>query len=393
MITVRNLMQLEQMKNLELIAGKGGLENEVKKIGILDYEFTQRGTTYFNSQNWLPGEFILSSFMYAAENPNLLLDAVRRLVRKKCPGLAIRNVFRIPIAPDLIRFANQNDFPVFIIHDHTLFFEDIIIAVNDLNNRARDNALRERKIKEILYSHMEAPAVKNMARELNYAIDDSFCVYFIAPRCADGRNELKRLILRGIRKVLYDNGDAIAPFNDGAFYIHSINQSGKKQYELADYIFTQTGINARLFHVGISEQHFFLLDFKAALLQSYYAAYFAGIYELEAASWHELGIYKILFPAAASFQLSGNTVEDFIKDYDMKSGSDFWNTLAVYEKNGGDVKLTSAELSVHENTVRYRIKKIFELFGKDPNDKNFEAELLVAVKLHRIKSIEDSFVL
>ena len=41
-------------------------------------------------------------------------------------------------------------------------------------------------------------------------------------------------------------------------------------------------------------------------------------------------------------------------------------------------------MNTHENTIRYRLKKIFNLFDKEVGNENFEMELLMAVKMSRI---------
>ena len=46
MATIRDMMQLDVMKSLKLIAGKGGLDKEVTRVGILDFEFTRPGSAY-----------------------------------------------------------------------------------------------------------------------------------------------------------------------------------------------------------------------------------------------------------------------------------------------------------------------------------------------------------
>ena len=51
--------------------------------------------------------------------------------------------------------------------------------------------------------------------------------------------------------------------------------------------------------------------------------------------------------------------------YDARHGSDYARTLLAYLESGRDSALTAASLSLHQNTLRYRLKRIRELFGVD----------------------------
>ena len=70
-----------------------------------------------------------------------------------------------------------------------------------------------------------------------------------------------------------------------------------------------------------------------------------------------------------------------IIEYDRKMNTDLWPTLMVYESSNGDLKKTSERVNAHINTIRYRLKKICEFFGKEFGDRNFELELFSAVKI------------
>ncbi len=51
--------------------------------------------------------------------------------------------------------------------------------------------------------------------------------------------------------------------------------------------------------------------------------------------------------------------------HDELQGTDYAQTLLVYLGCGGDMVATAAALNVHENTARYRMKRLVEMFGVD----------------------------
>ncbi|BCW72390.1 helix-turn-helix domain-containing protein [Arthrobacter sp. NicSoilB8] len=62
----------------------------------------------------------------------------------------------------------------------------------------------------------------------------------------------------------------------------------------------------------------------------------------------------LVSPAAAS-----------MRTYDAESGTDYARTLRTYLDFSRDSAKTSAALSVHQNTLRYRLRRLRELFGID----------------------------
>jgi sugar diacid utilization regulator len=55
-------------------------------------------------------------------------------------------------------------------------------------------------------------------------------------------------------------------------------------------------------------------------------------------------------------------------EHDQRRGSDFVPTLAVYLDCVGDIARSAARLGVHQNTLRYRLRRVAELSGFDLDD-------------------------
>mgnify|MGYP001912850961 FL=1 len=73
-----------------------------------------------------------------------------------------------------------------------------------------------------------------------------------------------------------------------------------------------------------------------------------------------------------------------IKHYDQKYNSELLQTATVYVKLGGNIKNTAKSINLHENTVRYRINKIKEIFNTTNSEFEFYEELALGIKLHLI---------
>jgi hypothetical protein len=71
-----------------------------------------------------------------------------------------------------------------------------------------------------------------------------------------------------------------------------------------------------------------------------------------------------------------------VVDYDGERGSDLVATLRAYVAAGFSPSRSATELTVHANTVLYRLKRIRELTGRDPHDPDDLVLLALALK-HR----------
>ena len=96
-LTVSKLINIPSFAGLKLIAGADGLSRTISKPGILDYEYDPRVTKRYIDINFHPGQFVLTTFLYAVNNEYLIFDAVKNLVSRGASGLVIKNIFSISI--------------------------------------------------------------------------------------------------------------------------------------------------------------------------------------------------------------------------------------------------------------------------------------------------------
>jgi DNA-binding PucR family transcriptional regulator len=68
-----------------------------------------------------------------------------------------------------------------------------------------------------------------------------------------------------------------------------------------------------------------------------------------------------------------------LRDYDTKHGTDLATSVRAYLDAFGDVRAAAADLHVHPNTLRYRVRRAQELTGLDLGDQ--ASRLVVALAL------------
>ncbi|MFH8467148.1 PucR family transcriptional regulator [Streptomyces sp. NPDC017991] len=100
----------------------------------------------------------------------------------------------------------------------------------------------------------------------------------------------------------------------------------------------------------------------------------------------ELGLYRILGPGNDRQQLE-MFVDEWLgplADYDARHHTAMVETLSRYFDCGGNYDETAKFLRIHRSTLRYRLKRIREISGKDLADTDDRLTLQVAARLWRI---------
>jgi sugar diacid utilization regulator len=96
-----------------------------------------------------------------------------------------------------------------------------------------------------------------------------------------------------------------------------------------------------------------------------------------------LGVYRMLSsvtdPAGIEEFMNGQLGP--LLDYDKQHHSSLLLTLARYFDSGCNYDEAAQALSVHRNTVKYRVKRIGELLGRDPQDGEARLDLHLAIKV------------
>ena len=73
-----------------------------------------------------------------------------------------------------------------------------------------------------------------------------------------------------------------------------------------------------------------------------------------------------------------------VEEYDRRHGSSYLETLRVHLSSFGDPTMTSARLGIHTNTLRYRLRRLDQVFGIDLADEDERLGLMLELRLARL---------
>lgn len=85
-IQLKEILKLDILKTFKSATGDVGLDREISKVGILDHELG-----HVISDNFNPGELVLTNLMYIKDDLSQLEDIVYRLIQAEVGALAIKN--------------------------------------------------------------------------------------------------------------------------------------------------------------------------------------------------------------------------------------------------------------------------------------------------------------
>jgi sugar diacid utilization regulator len=99
--------------------------------------------------------------------------------------------------------------------------------------------------------------------------------------------------------------------------------------------------------------------------------------------FESLGVYRMLSSVTDPADIEGFMNEQLgpLLEYDKQHHSSLLLTLARYFDSGCNYDEAAAMLSVHRNTLKYRVKRIGELLGRDPQDGEARLDLHLAIKI------------
>jgi hypothetical protein len=385
-ITVFEAMKLDTFKKFKLVAGHRGLENRISTVGILDYEFDAEKEEQFYKGQFLKEQFVISSLLFAKNNPDRIVTALRYLALDGVSGLAIKDIYYDNLPQEALDFANDNLIPIFIF-DNSVFFEDIITEIMDRVRFEQNYELMESKIGFIIKNNVSRSVIKELSLEINnYFKDCSFVIYLKEKKyLSDDR------IISVLNKLKFNrnikNDTSILKYKGGILIISTYEHLDESKLKDTVYnLINLTGLNSYDHFIGVSNVHHSLEEIDKGINESIYAAEACEIAAETLYFYKDIGIYKILLPYAQETWLSNfyNEIISHLKRYDEKYHTEMFHTALKYIENDGVIKVTAEALFIHENTVRYRLNKIKEILDMKDQEGSFYEQLSAATKLYKI---------
>jgi len=370
-LNVSNAANLTHTKKFVLIAGKGGIEKKIDALGIIEHEKKEEIAKVFRE-----GDFVITNFYSIKDTPEDIFDIVKTLIEIKVSALAIKNLYFKKISEDVIEYANEHDFPIFI-YDKEILSEEIIFDIINALKNEDDRDYITSKIYGIINSKLSANMIKKIAYEINRNFKDNVIVSYITEY-----NDMDHVIsainngpYRDIcsKGIIFENGIlVINTFDDDKFNINEF--------------FAKNGIKKNNCFIGESSGNLTLSKLDFGIKEAIFAAKIGVFKNIREVKFEELGIYKFILPNIENQWLRKFYFEfiNKIKEYDKNHDGNLLITGKNFVKLNGDYKKTAEHMYQHHNTIRYRVSKIKEISYTEANISGFYEELAIAIMIDEI---------
>lgn len=367
-LCIQDFLEFDYFKSLEVLAGADGLTGAVDSCGILDYELEQGLNKKYTDQNFHSGQLVLTSLLFAKNNPFLVRDAVKYVVSKGCSGLVVKNVFRLPIHESVLRYADSKKFPILLMNDSQMYFETFIIQVDKYLRMAENTEMVEWELTRLLCQPLNAGEKRECIHRLFPSFSDQYEAVYCSMTQPVSVNEFQK-----IRADLQTLGErkafkCILSYQSGLFLVVSDTNVLLEQIEMCVDMIRNYRPDGS---IGVSKAYYRMADIDAALREAMYAAKVhrfrkrQSSFEEKFLSYEQLGIYRVLLPLIEDegLQRYSSDILDPILEFDAENRGNLLQTLLEFVQCGGSLHELSAWSGQHENTLRYRLDRIHSLTG------------------------------
>lgn len=393
-LTIKDILQLQSLRGFQLISGHKGLSRYVTSVGILDYEVCP-DIDYPRDTAFEKDSVVLSSLLFAKDNPELILPAVEQLYASGVSGFAYKTVIYSNLPEEVNDFSEEHNFPIFCFGKDT-YFENIIFEVMNAVQSDDTNLLTESTIKKMIENDLSKSQVYFLSKNVSLKFKEYAMGVYIKDSsddfCADIDRHLKNFYLN---RNLNDKA-LICKYEDGIFAVLTARQPKHDSFSLildGLLTFLNTSGNTEAtygskpgFKVSCSNIHMPHENLDLCFRESYFTYLASSAESRDFHCYSSIGTYQFLIP-----QRDTDVMQAYIENIigPLKERPDYFETVHRLVLCGGDTSLTADFFGCHQNTIRYRLGKIKALLHlESETEQDFYAVLAAAMRLYLIKESE-----
>lgn len=435
-LTVKDIMELPSGQRMDLIAGSGGLDRPVISVEIADYEFAPglefAAADFSPEENMETGSFVITSLLFARDNPSLILEAVKKLEAMGMAGLAFKRILYEELPGEVLAFAEEHRFPLFSFA-RDLWFENLIFDIMYAVQFDDRTFLAEDRIRRMIDRQMTASEMDIIAKGISLRLRP-----WVSALCVQGEKgsvdaeralrvfALHRELHSKALMVRYGQGLVVimtSPLGDmdshrmiGEDVIEACGLmaekgrtapgDGRKRPAQADLGEGQrspaqanSGEAARpAAWAGMSSVHP-ASGLDLAVREGWHAC-LAGMAESRDGDepaggsgsegiilYGDIGAYRLLLAGPEPGEeeaFEGSVLQP------LEGKRDLQETAIAFAKAGGDIAAAADLLCCHQNTVRYRLGRIRQLTGREHlTDGDYYLMIKLADCCRRIREVRE----
>ena len=174
-LLVRDMLSLPVAQTFRLVAGEGGLNNQVRYVNLLDFEYdmaelgTKGSKGMFNAQS-----FIVTSLQFAKHDFNRILPAFQQLKRDGVSAIAVKEVYFQTLPAKVVQFANENNIAVFLFASEKNYLEDVVVGMAIALDESENFLALSEKVGQLLTLEENSTQLFRVVHDLFGKIPDCY---------------------------------------------------------------------------------------------------------------------------------------------------------------------------------------------------------------------------
>ncbi len=363
LVTVGTLMDGVKDSEPKLIAGGNGLNNTVKWVHIVEN---------IEVSTFLEGGEIAMITGIGLDSTSELLPLVKCIVQNGGSAVIVNIGPHISSIDDVVvEYCNEVGIPLFTVPWHIHIAEIMNRLCFMITSAGQKNMELSAALKNMLYKPEQRELYIDVLGREGFTEELMYCVAILRLAGADGKyiQRLNDCLSVYFKSVAVKSASVVG--EDEIILIFMCDEKKDAAYfekivdEATDYTFG-SGFNRQIIK-GIGQCLAGIEGVAKSHKQAGLVVLLRKKSSVDCGCYDDLGVYKLLFAVgdktAAREYINYSLGKVF--DYDRENKSDLASLLKAYIKNNGSVQDTANALSVHRNTINYKIKKIEGVTGRD----------------------------
>lgn len=384
-VTVKDILDLDIMKNFQVIAGASGLNNTINSTEILDFEFLEEGEEY-RQVSFTGDSIALTSLLFAKGKPELILDAIKKLRKFDVRGMAYKPVIYKELPKEAVEYADRVGFPI-LKFGKDEFFEEVIFEIKALNKIDDSAKIIEPMIIELIECEITREEGVHICEKVNALFRPK-----VMAVCLNSKNVKEENIYDIIKKTKIpdkiQSKTYLGKYKNNIIIVLSQDEDNVVRFKaLLQDVAIAYGLDIREYKMGVSNIRGIHDGFDKIFKEAYWALRVAEIEDINVKLYKDMGIYKLI-TAQIKNSLTISYMEEYLSPLFEEEDKDgeLLKTAVTYVLSKGDMNITAKKMFCHKNTIRYRIGKLQEKLDPNSEEKEFYQNLSAAVKIFLLKN-------
>jgi len=377
-------------KDITLLGGEKGMHNFVSWVHMVES---------LEASSFLEGGEIAFTTGIGLNSNLSILDLVQILYENRVAAVVINTgPFIESIPPEVVRFADEHDFPVFSVPWKIHVAEMIQIICYAITKSDQKDLETAAGFKNAIFFPKQEELYVVPLSQLGFQVNWSYSV--CAVKVVSGAQSVVSFNrLEEIRTDLHDflrhrRYESYAVFhneNQVVIVLGNYDRLMLEKFvrELREYASGHLRKNEDCFFgIGKTTRSIRCLNKSYAQALSIQRLQEQRKIACDRVSYANLGIYKLLLGIEDRDILVEyyNTTLQPLLEYDELNRADLAPVLHTYLLHDGSVKAAADALFLHRNTVNYKIAKAAEILGMDLSSLDSRLQLLLSFMLHDMLS-------